>query len=86
LKEIASGRPIIASDLQSIREIVDENMVTFFEADNTTDLQNKIHKVLNDYEDALKKAENCRNIVEKYDWLQRSDHIARFIEDDRLIR
>lgn len=39
---MTAGRPIIASDIPSIREIVNENQVVFFKADDAEDLKDKI--------------------------------------------
>jgi glycosyltransferase involved in cell wall biosynthesis len=83
---MTTGKPIIASDLPSIREIVNDDLVTFFEADNIDDLRDKISNTINDYENATKMALKCRLAVEQYDWSNRCLNIARFIEGDRLIR
>lgn len=42
---LATGNPLLASDLPSMREVLDEKCAYFFEADNPEDLAKKIEKI-----------------------------------------
>lgn len=77
---MASGRPIVASDLPSLRNVVDESMVWFYEPDNPKALADAIHKALDNAETSLKKSEKAQNEAEKYTWDRRFKDIFRFIE------
>lgn len=76
---MASGTPILASDLPSIRNIVNENMVWFFEADNSKDLNQVIQKSLSSEKESQNKADNARQESQKYTWGNRSKNILNFI-------
>ena len=71
---MASGRPVIASDLPSIREIVDENMVTFFEPDSPGSCVSAIINSLND-SDSEKKLDLLAKEVKNYTWSNRVKYI-----------
>lgn len=74
---IASGTPIIASDLPSIREVVSENNVIFFKPNSVEDLSNKINLFFNNYyENKLKKISN----LEIYTWDYRADKVISFLK------
>lgn len=76
---MASGRPIVAADLPSIREIVDESMVWFFEPDSPKALVETIRKALLDREESERKAAKARMEAKRYTWTMRSKHIVDFI-------
>lgn len=76
---MASGVPIIASDLPSLREIVDESMVNFVIPDDPKDLSRIITDVLNCYNDALNKAQKSLRGVQAYSWQKRAQNILSFI-------
>lgn len=76
---MASGVPIIASDLPSLREIVNEETVTFFTPDNAHSLANSILKTLEDA-GAQKKAQNAYEKVGDYSWESRARNIVSFIK------
>ncbi len=72
---MASGRPIVASDIPSIREIVDESMVFFAEPDNPESFASVIQTVLSSPEDAKRRSENARREVQNYTWEDRAEKI-----------
>ncbi|MFZ2167381.1 MAG: glycosyltransferase family 4 protein [Minisyncoccia bacterium] len=76
---MASGVPVVASDLPSLREIVDESMVYFFTPDDSESLAHVIANVLKEYPIALKKAEATFAIAKQYSWDTRAEHILSFI-------
>lgn len=77
---MASGRPIIASDLPSVRSIVEETTVTFFEPDNSFDLAAQIKTVLLDYPRLTEKADLAKRKVGKYSWEKRTKTIVDWLK------
>lgn len=77
---MASGVPIVASDLPSIREILDESKGYFFNPDDSESLKRVINVVFNEYSQALQKAEKARMAVEDYSWSKRVNKIITFIK------
>lgn len=77
---MASGRPIVSSDLPSLRNIVDESMVWFFEPDNPQALAGAIHSALADRPKSLEKSVCAQKEAEKYTWYRRFTDIFKFIE------
>ena len=69
---MASKRPIVASDLPSIKEILNEENAILVEPDNPKALADGINKVLNDTKFAESIAENAYCQVTKYTWDERS--------------
>lgn len=76
---MASGRPIVASSLPSIRNIVDESMVFFFEPDNSQALAEVIGTVLNSPVETTQRSMIARKEAEKYSWENRTKAIVGFI-------
>jgi glycosyltransferase involved in cell wall biosynthesis len=76
---MASGTPMVASDLPSIRNVVNENMVWFFEADNAGNLSQVIQESMNNEKESRDKAVNAKKEVKKYTWENRSRSIINFI-------
>lgn len=72
---LASGRPIIASDLPSIRAIVTDEQVKFFEADNQTELVKAINYVYQNYSTIECKAKLNKEYVLNFTWSKRSQRI-----------
>ena len=77
---MAAGRPIIASDLQSIREILDEKNAFFCKAGDVEDLREMIDYVLNNEEEVRIKVDQANRDVLKYGWDKRAKRILNFIE------
>lgn len=77
---MASGRPIVASDLPSLREVVDDSMVHFFEADNAFDLARKINLALREEELSEKKTQAAGRAVQNYSWEKRAKRIIEFLQ------
>lgn len=77
---MASGRPIVSSDLPSIRNIVDETMVWFFEPDNPQSLAGMIHSAIADSSKSREKSMRAQAEAEKYTWHRRFTDIFKFIK------
>ena len=75
---MASKRPIVASSLPSIKEILsDQDNAILFTPDNPKDLANKILNVLTN--DCSKLVQRALSDVEPYTWDTRAKNITKFI-------
>ncbi|NUM25112.1 MAG: glycosyltransferase family 4 protein [Candidatus Buchananbacteria bacterium] len=72
---MASGAPIVASSLPSIREVVGEQEVQFFEPDSAVSLAEAIKKVLADISLGERLAQQARRVVSQFTWDQRAKKI-----------
>lgn len=77
---MASGRPIVSSDLPSIRNVIDETLAWFFEADNPASLCGAVRAALARPEESEKKSMNARAAVNNFTWEKRSRSIAEFVK------
>lgn len=77
---MASKRPVVASDLSSIREVLNEENAILVEPGNPKALAEGIKKVLQDEELATKVAENAFKDVQQYSWDKRAEKILEFIQ------
>jgi glycosyltransferase involved in cell wall biosynthesis len=69
---MASGTPIVASDLPSIREILDDSSAYWFTPDDEHSLARQIEHVLSHPDEARSKAVRAREEVKKYTWNARA--------------
>lgn len=76
---MASGRPIVASDLPSIREILSEENAVLVEPGNPEALAEGIKRVLDDKELANKISQKAREDIIQYTWHNRAKMILKFI-------
>ena len=76
---MASGVPIVASDLPSIRNVVNESMVWFFKPDDAGSLAATIHDALEYKEESQNKSSVAKNDVKQYTWNSRIGDISHFI-------
>ncbi|HYF28799.1 MAG TPA: glycosyltransferase family 4 protein [Candidatus Paceibacterota bacterium] len=76
---LASGTPLVASDLPSIREVVDEASVTLVAPDDPAALAAGIASVLADPEAAAVRAARARELVQDYTWEKRAERLLAFI-------
>lgn len=79
-----SGVPIIASDLPSIREILNESNCFFAESDNPDSFLTTINKVLSSPEEVKIAVSNAKKDVIKYEWSSRAEKILKFINKNEL--
>lgn len=71
---MASGVPIVASDLPSIREVLDEEAAVFFRSDDAEDLAQSIRQALRS---DRPRAERALALVDSYTWKRRAEHILK---------
>jgi glycosyltransferase involved in cell wall biosynthesis len=75
---MASGRPIVASDLGVIREVLrDRENAILFESSDEVGLFNSIKVALGDRELAQRIAKNAQDEVKKYTWTKRAKEILQ---------
>jgi len=80
---MASGKPIIASNLSSIRQILhDGENAILFDPDNSDDLSRKIDMLLNTPDIAKRISIKARHDVEQYTWKSRAAKIKSVILND----
>ncbi len=77
---MASGRPIIISDLPAMREVLDDTTATFFRAGDSTDLSEKIAQALQTPDALLEMAKKASTLSIEYSWEKRAESII-FILD-----
>lgn len=77
---MASNRPIVASDLPSLREILNESNAAFFEADNPESLARVISMVIKDSSLGERIAAQARKDVTPHTWKRRAQRIVAFLE------
>jgi glycosyltransferase involved in cell wall biosynthesis len=80
---MASGRPVVASDLPSVREILNEDNCVFAEPDNPKDLAQKINLLLSDNKLAKTISAKAREDVLKFSWDKRALKIINLIKNER---
>ncbi|MBI5765893.1 glycosyltransferase family 4 protein [Candidatus Falkowbacteria bacterium] len=76
---MASGRPIVASNLDSLKEILTGSECVFFAPDDANDLAQKINNLLLDKDRAEKISANAYQKVKNYTWENRAKNIIEFI-------
>lgn len=76
---LASEKPVVASDLPSIRAIVSDQEVTFFESDNSSGLADAIEAVLSMPKDKqAKQVLAAKQLVAHHTWQKRADRLLAF--------
>ncbi|MHC4396450.1 MAG: glycosyltransferase [Planctomycetota bacterium] len=81
IEYLASNVPVITSDLPRIKDIVSEDYVTFFQADNECDLCEKIKLVFNNYERAKAKALQAYENAKNLSWGKRAEKIVDLLRN-----
>jgi len=81
LEYMASNRPIVASKLSSILEVVSDRECIFAEADNPISFSSSIRKVLDDSVLAKDISKNALNKVEQFSWGNRVKNILSIINN-----
>jgi glycosyltransferase involved in cell wall biosynthesis len=77
---MTSGVPIVASDLPSLREILNENNAYFAKPDNAQSFGKVIQEVLDNPVLAKEKADQALLDVQKYTWENRAKTILGFLK------
>ena len=77
---MASRRPIVASDLPSTREILNEKNAVLIEPDNPEKLSQGIRKILDNSDMAEKISNQAFQDVQQYTWEKRAKKILNFVK------
>ncbi len=77
---MASGVPIVASDLPSIREVLNEKNCLFFQANNSESLAEKIKSLFSDEKLTSQISRQAYLDVKQYAWSERAKKIINFIK------
>ena len=77
---MASGKPIIASDLPSLREVLSERNAFLVKPDDPDALAAGIRYALEHPDEAAKRAAQALEDVKRYTWESRAKHILEFIQ------
>lgn len=76
---MASGRPIVATDLESIREILDNGTAVFVKPDDQKSLEEGINKLLTDEQFGVQIADKAYQKVLQHTWGKRAGRILEFL-------
>lgn len=77
---MAAGRPIVASNIQSLREILDESEALFVTPDDPAAFAEGIRAALRDTGEARRRAQNARRAAERFSWDARAKRIVDFLK------
>jgi glycosyltransferase involved in cell wall biosynthesis len=77
---LASGTPIVASDLPSLREVVDESMVYFVPPDNPAQLVEGLIRALSSAPEDGTVGQKNLMVAKEFSWQARAEHIIRVIQ------
>lgn len=72
---MATGKPIVASNVSSLREVLNEGNAFFFKPDDPADLARVIRYVLTHPEEGQKRAARALTDVQEYTWENRARYI-----------
>ncbi len=78
---MASKRPIIASNLPSVREVLDENNAILIKPDDYKDLAKSAERIIIDRELCNSLAEQAFKDVQEHSWEKRALRILNFIKE-----
>ena len=76
---MASGNPILASEIGSIKDILNGNNAFFFNPEDINNLVNKIKFIEKNYGKAETKAEKSLEDIKNYTWKKRANKILDFL-------
>jgi glycosyltransferase involved in cell wall biosynthesis len=77
---MASGVPIVASDIPSIREIVSDKEVFFFNPDDPQNLAKMIQEVMDDESAAKERVDASKILARTHSWSSRAQAITTLIK------
>src|SRR3989338_7383976 len=80
---MASGVPLVASDIPSLREIVDENTAFMVPPNDPKALADGVHKALSDPLEAMRRATAAHTAAQAYTWDKRAEGLRAFLERRR---
>jgi glycosyltransferase involved in cell wall biosynthesis len=78
---MAAGRPIVASDLPSLRTVLNSENSYTVRPDNPQALAQGIRDALSDHQEAARRVERAQEDVKKYSWEKRAENILDFVTE-----
>lgn len=78
---MASGRPIIVSDLPAMHEVLDDTTSTFFEAGNSDDLAIKLSYALTHGAEGESRAKMASVNAEEFSWQKRAQQLSSMVKN-----
>ncbi len=78
---MASRVPIVTSDIPSIRYVVGDDDVLFFEADNFQSLAQAIVRIGSNLEESQKRVDSAYTKVQGFSWEKRANTILAFLRE-----
>jgi glycosyltransferase involved in cell wall biosynthesis len=79
---MASGVPIVASDIPSLSTVTGLNLVTLVAPDSPSAIAEGIEGVFTDYKEKKQKAQELKQISLGYTWNKRAQCIINFISSN----
>lgn len=77
IEYMAAGKPIIASDLPSITQVLNDEMVYFVRPGNRKALEQAILSIWKNPQEARKKAKKAHQFVQRFSWEKRQKRIFK---------
>lgn len=79
---MAAGRPIVASDLPSLRTILNSENAYLVRPDDPHALAQGIRDALSNHQESTRRTERAREEVKQYTWEKRAARILRFVAEE----
>ncbi len=76
---MASGVPIVASDLPSVRRVISDREALFFPPGDARALLSSLKHAIGEHRNAHERALRARSLVERYSWRGRAEAIRTFL-------
>ena len=76
---MAAGKPIVASSLPSIKEVLNPGNSILVEPDNPESLAQGINQALTDEKHVNKIVAQAKKDIEKYTWEKRVEKVINFV-------
>ena len=77
---MASGVPLLVSDVPSMRAVVDEESATFFAADDSQALSEGLNSIIRDFVSARERSSMTLKLAHGYTWDERAKKIVSFLD------
>lgn len=76
---LATQKPIVASDLPSVREVAGDDVLWFAKPDDPESFVHAIHQALDNHNEAVEKSIRGRTRAEYHSWRKRAERILQVI-------
>jgi glycosyltransferase involved in cell wall biosynthesis len=81
IEYMASGRPIVASDVPGIRDVLEEDMGYCVEPDSASAIADAVEQIILHPEEATKRAVRAQEAARSLSWTARARSITAFIQE-----